>query len=208
MFVYENTLTWLPSGSTLLTMKGPKERIILGVDPGTQVTGYALIQVTEGKPRLLTLGVIHVAKLANDHPMKLKRIFERLLSIIQEYLPDEMAIEAPFQGKNVQSMLKLGRAQGVAIAAALYRDIPVTEYAPTKVKMAVTGRGRASKEQVAGMLAHLLPELKQHTELLPDATDALAVALCHHHQSGRPQAGKSYTGWGAYLKENPDKLKK
>ncbi|MCE3006769.1 MAG: crossover junction endodeoxyribonuclease RuvC [Bacteroidetes bacterium] len=179
------------------------DRIILGVDPGTQVTGYAFIQVGGRHPQLLSLGVIELKKLA-DHPMKLKRIFDRLLGMIEAFLPDEMAIEAPFQGKNVQSMLKLGRAQGVAIAAALQRDVPVVEYAPTKVKMAVTGRGAASKAQVAGMLAHLMPELKQQGPLLPDATDALAVALCHYLQSsgGLASPGR-YSGWEAFVKQNP-----
>src|SRR5690242_8534402 len=120
-------------------MAKPTDRILLGVDPGTQATGYALIQVGGKQPALITLGTIQASKLASDPPTKLKKIFERILSLVDEYHPDEMAIEAPFQGKNVQSMLKLGRAQGVAIAAALMRDVPVTEYSPRKVKMAVTG---------------------------------------------------------------------
>jgi crossover junction endodeoxyribonuclease RuvC len=190
----------------------PAERIIMGIDPGSRITGYALVQARGTAVQLLAVGVIHLEKLAADPLLRLHKLFDRVQSLVQEFLPDEMAIEAPFQGKNVQSMLKLGRAQGVAIAAALSRQVPVVEYAPTKVKMAITGKGSASKVQVAGMLHHLLPELKQHPEaLLADATDALGVALCHHFQGGRSagrSARKGKASWGQFMEQNPDRLRK
>ena len=153
---------------------------------------------------LINLGVLHLQKLTT-HADKLKRIFERCLALIDEYKPDELAVEAPFFGKNVQSMLKLGRAQGVAIAAALYRDIPIYEYAPKKIKMAITGKGTASKEQVAAMLQSLL-NIKELPKQL-DATDGLAAAVCHFFQKGVGNQEKSYSGWGSFLKNNPDRLK-
>ena len=176
------------------------ERIILGIDPGTTIMGYGVIKVVGKKPEMITMGVIHLNKLAN-HPLKLKRIFERTLSLIDQYLPDEMALEAPFYGKNVQSMLKLGRAQGVAMAAGLYRDIPTSEYAPKKIKQSITGNGNASKQQVAAMLKSVL-KIDELPKLL-DATDGLAAALCHSYQSGIGGQGKKYSGWDAFLKENP-----
>lgn len=179
-----------------------KEQIILGLDPGTNVMGYGVIKVSGQKLSLLQFGVIHLKKYGT-HELKLKKIFERVLSIIDDYHPDEVALEAPFFGKNVQSMLKLGRAQGVAMSAALYRDIPITEYAPKKVKMAVTGNGNASKEQVAAMLKQLL-KFDEIPKLL-DATDALGVAICHHFQGGAHKKGP--TSWKAFLTENPSKLK-
>jgi crossover junction endodeoxyribonuclease RuvC len=179
------------------------ERIILGLDPGTNVMGYGLIKVTGQKLSIVQFGVIHLKKYAS-HELKLKKIFERVLSIIDEYLPDEVALEAPFFGKNVQSMLKLGRAQGVAMSAALYRNIPITEYAPKKVKQAVTGNGNASKEQVAAMLQQLL-KFGDLPELL-DATDALGVAVCHHFQGGK--ALSSSKSWKAFVTENPARIKK
>ena len=150
------------------------------------------------------MGVLHLSKLGS-HELKLKRIFERTLQLVDEYKPDEFAIEAPFFGKNVQSMLKLGRAQGVAMSAALYRNVPISEYAPKKIKMAITGKGTSSKEQVAAMLKSLLniKEMPKHL----DATDGLAAAVCHHFQRNPSGGGKSYTGWGAFLKDNPEKLK-
>lgn len=153
---------------------------------------------------LINLGVLHLQKLTT-HADKLKRIFERSLALIDEYKPDELAVEAPFFGKNVQSMLKLGRAQGVAIAAALYRDIPIYEYAPKKIKMSITGKGTASKEQVAAMLQSLL-NIKELPKQL-DATDGLAAAVCHFFQKGVGNQEKSYSGWGSFLKNNPDRLK-
>jgi crossover junction endodeoxyribonuclease RuvC len=180
-----------------------KSKIILGLDPGTQVMGYGLIEQRGGKLLVLQMGVIRLEKYP-DHFVKLQKIYERIVQIITEYLPDEVAIEAPFYGQNVQSMLKLGRAQGVAIAAALSRDVPVMEYLPKKIKMAVTGNGNASKEQVAAMMQKLL----NFTETAPflDATDALAVAVCHHFQ-GKITSSKG-TSWKAFLSENPDKIKK
>lgn len=179
-----------------------KEKIILGLDPGTSVMGYGLIKVKKQQVSLLQFGVIHLKKYAN-HEIKLKKIFDRVLSLINDYHPDEVALEAPFFGKNIQSMLKLGRAQGVAMAAALSREIPITEYAPKKVKQSVTGNGNASKEQVAAMLQTLL-KIKELPKLM-DATDALGVALCHHYQGGKTQ--KTTKSWGAFLSENPGRLK-
>lgn len=165
--------------------------------------GYGLIHIKGNAMELISIGVIHLNKLAN-HPLKLQKIFERTLSLIDEYKPDELAVEAPFFGKNVQSMLKLGRAQGVAIAAALYRNIPISEYSPKKIKQSITGNGSASKEQVAAMLQQLLQfnDLPKHL----DATDGLAAAVCHHFQR-KPgnTTEKNYSGWKAFLEANPEK---
>lgn len=181
-------------------------KIIMGVDPGTQIMGYALIEVQGQRVKVLRYDVIDMKKLGSNHAIKLKKIFERMIELIDEYLPDELAIEAPFYGVNVQSMLKLGRAQGVAIAACLSRQIPYVEYAPTKVKQSVTGTGTATKEHVAHMLRQTLelPPIEQASKFL-DATDALAVALCHHYQKGNnaKAGGKS---WGKFLADNPAKL--
>ena len=184
-------------------MKSKTDRIILGIDPGTTIMGYGLIHVKGNKMEMITMGVLHLSKL-NSHADKLKRIFERTLALIDEYKADEMALEAPFFGKNVQSMLKLGRAQGVAMAAGLYRDIPIFEYAPKKIKMSITGQGTASKEQVAAMLKSLLKinEMPKHL----DASDGLAAAVCHYFQNGKISRGKSYSGWNSFLKDNPDRL--
>jgi len=179
-----------------------QEKIILGLDPGTSIMGYGVIKITGSKLELMQFGVIHLTKYAN-HAIKLKKIFDRVLSLIDDYHPDEVALEAPFFGKNVQSMLKLGRAQGVAMSAALHRDIPITEYAPKKVKQAVTGNGNASKEQVASMLKQLL-HFKDIPKLL-DATDALGVALCHHFQGGKVQM--SAKSWKAFISDNPGRIK-
>jgi crossover junction endodeoxyribonuclease RuvC len=182
-----------------------KEKIILGVDPGTNVMGYGLLKITNNKPSLLAMGVLLLNK-ADDHYLRLRRIFERIISLIDEFLPDELAIEAPFFGKNVQSMLKLGRAQGVAMAAALSRDIPIFEYAPLKIKMSITGNGRASKEQVADLLQRYLKIPNE--DMLPqmDATDGLAAALCHFFQSNRPQSEKTYTSWKEYINRNEKRI--
>ena len=137
-----------------------KDRIILGIDPGTTIMGYGVIEASGKEPVLITMGIVKLQKL-KDHYLKLRRIFEETLTIIDQYHPDELAIEAPFYGKNVQSMLKLGRAQGSAISAALYRELPIFEYAPRKIKMSITGRGSASKEQVAGLLKGILRLRKQ-----------------------------------------------
>ena len=181
-----------------------KEKIILGVDPGTTVMGYGIVLFKGNKMEMISMGVIHLSKYDN-HGKKLKVIFERILQLIEEYHPDEMALEAPFYGKNVQSMLKLGRAQGVAMAAGLYRDIPIMEYSPKKIKQSITGNGNASKEQVAAMLKSLL-NLKELPKFL-DATDGLAAAVCHHFQGGNENNGKSYTGWKAFVSQNPGRKK-
>jgi crossover junction endodeoxyribonuclease RuvC len=181
-----------------------KERIILGIDPGTTITGYGVIKISGTKPELVAIGAIELSKL-NDHYLKLKHIYDRTLGIIDEYHPDELAIEAPFYGKNVQSMLKLGRAQGAAIAAALSRSMPIFEYAPRKIKMSITGQGAATKEQVAAMLMHIL---KFHdTDMKLDATDGLAAALCHFYQSNNPVKGKAYSGWKDFMSKNPGRVK-
>ncbi|MBN9313972.1 MAG: crossover junction endodeoxyribonuclease RuvC [Chryseobacterium sp. 39-10] len=181
------------------------EKIILGIDPGTTVMGFGLISVKGNNIKLVSIHELILKKYPN-HETKLKYIFERTLSLIDEFHPDEVALEAPFFGKNVQSMLKLGRAQGVAMAASLYRNIPITEYSPKKIKMAITGNGNASKEQVAGMLQNLL-SLKEFPTKYLDASDGLAVAVCHHFNSGQVASQKSYSGWDAFLKQNPERLK-
>ena len=181
-------------------------RIILGIDPGTIIMGYGILVIEDRKPSLETMGVLQLDKYA-DHYLRIRRIHERVLSLIDEYLPDELAIEAPFFGKNVQSMLKLGRAQGAAIAAALSRDIPIFEYAPLKVKMAITGNGRASKEQVAGMLQHILHISDENMLPQLDATDGLAVAYCHYLQTNRPTIKKAYSGWKDFISKNPNKVR-
>ncbi len=184
-----------------------KEKIILGIDPGTAIMGYGVLRVVGVKPEMVAMGIIDLRKFAN-HYLKLRYIHERTLHIIKSYLPDEVAIEAPFFGKNVQSMLKLGRAQGVAMAVALGRDIPITEYAPLKIKMAITGNGQASKEQVAGMLQRMLHLNKDEMPAFMDATDALAAAYCHFLQMGRPAVEKNYHGWEDYVAKHPDKVKR
>jgi crossover junction endodeoxyribonuclease RuvC len=180
------------------------ETIILGIDPGTTVTGYGILSVSGKTPSVITLGIIDLRK-KEDHFKKIRTIFEQTLSLIDQYHPDEFAIEAPFYGKNVQSMLKLGRAQGAAIAAALYRDLPVFEYAPRMIKMSITGRGQASKEQVAAMLRTILSFRSEENVL--DATDALGAALCHHYQSFKPKAAKEYRNWNDFIRKNSDRIK-
>ncbi len=165
--------------------------------------GFGLIKIVNNNMELMQLDEL-ILKKYNDHYTKLKLIFERTLQIVDTYHPDEIAIEAPFFGKNVQSMLKLGRAQGVAMAAALSREIPITEYSPKKIKMAVTGNGNASKEQVAKMLQNIL-NLKEIPKNL-DATDGLAAAVCHFYNAGKITTGKSYTGWGAFVKQNEKRI--
>lgn len=182
-----------------------KERIILGIDPGTTIMGYGIISVVGNKMTLVTFGELRLAKYDN-HPLKLKKIFERTLALIDQYNPDEMSLEAPFFGKNVQSMLKLGRAQGVAMAAGLYREVSITEYLPKKIKQSITGNGNASKEQVAKMLQTLLKFKEIPKDL--DATDGLAAAVCHFFQGGATAEGKSYTGWKSFISDNPSKVKK
>ncbi len=186
----------------------PQERVILGIDPGTTILGYGLIR-TQGKSKLelIEMGALHLGKI-KDHALKLKRIYDRVSGLIEAHAPDEMAVEAPFFGQNVQSMLKLGRAQGVALAAALAREVPVAEYAPRRVKQAVTGSGAASKEQVAGMVQRTLhiPASDMPKDL--DATDGLAVALCHHFQLSTPTMQKGGSGWKAFISENPNRVRR
>jgi crossover junction endodeoxyribonuclease RuvC len=187
--------------------KHPNDRIILGIDPGTTIMGYGLLQVKENKPYLITMGVLELRKYENPY-QKLQKIFSRTLSLIDEYQPDELAIETPFFGKNVQSMLKLGRAQGVAISAALYRDMPVTEYAPLKIKMAITGNGNASKEQVAEMLRRYLKIPVENMLPQLDATDGLAAAVCHYFQTNALSNDKKFTGWKDFISKNEKRIKK
>lgn len=176
-----------------------KDKIIIGIDPGTQVTGYGIIESKGNSLKVITYGSIFLGKTDVSQPLKLKRIFERVLHLVETYLPDEMAIETQFYAKNIQSMLKLGRAQGVAMSAALFREIPIFEYAPTKIKQAVTGNGRAGKHQVQQMVEKILNikiDPKEH-----DASDALAIAICHFFQNKHAGAGKSYKTWKAKLKD-------
>lgn len=182
-----------------------EEKIILGIDPGTTIMGFGLIKIVNKKMEFLQMNELLLQKY-NDPYLKLKLIFERTIELIDTYHPDEIAIEAPFFGKNVQSMLKLGRAQGVAMAAGLSREIPITEYLPKKIKMAITGNGNASKEQVAKMLQGMLG-IKQMPKNL-DASDGLAAAVCHFYNMGKVEVGKSYTGWDAFVKQNENRVKK
>lgn len=181
------------------------DRIILGIDPGTTIMGFGVISVVNKKMHFIQLNELLLSKYKDPY-LKLKLVFERTIDLIDQFNPDEIAIEAPFFGKNVQSMLKLGRAQGVAMAAGLSRQIPITEYLPKKIKMAITGNGNASKEQVAKMLQQLLniPELPKNL----DSTDGLAAAVCHFYNSSNPSIGKSYTGWEAFVKQNETRVKK
>ncbi len=182
-----------------------KERIILGIDPGTAIMGYGIVLEKGNKIELLTMGIVRMDHL-EDHFLKLQRIFEKTIALIDEFKPDTLAIEAPFYGKNIQVMLKLGRAQGICMAAALSRNISVTEYAPRKIKQSITGKGTASKEQVAAMLQRLLNFKETPTFL--DATDGLAVAVCHSFQRiSTVGTGKSYSGWDAFAKDNKKRLK-
>jgi crossover junction endodeoxyribonuclease RuvC len=185
-----------------------KERIILGIDPGTAVMGYGLVKETGSKIELISLGVVKMGAI-DDHMLKLRRIFEKTVQLIDNYHPDCLAIEAPFYGKNIQVMLKLGRAQGIAMAAALSRNVEITEYSPRKIKQAITGNGNATKEQVAAMLQNLL-KFSETPEFL-DATDGLAVAVCHSFQKINTKAGKtgskkSYSGWETFVKDNTSRV--
>lgn len=181
------------------------DRVIMGIDPGTNVMGYGVIGIVGKKPEVVVMGVIQLSKVG-DHYKRLSRIYERVSGLVREYLPDEVAIEAPFFGKNVQSMLKLGRAQGVAMAAVISRDIPIAEYAPLKIKQSVTGSGAASKERVAEMMKRLLNIPAQEMPALLDATDALAAALTHFYETGKPQIAKGPKSWKDFLAQNPDRV--
>ena len=179
-----------------------REKIILGIDPGTTIMGYGLIKVLNNEMSFILLNELNLKKL-NDHYLKLNHIFNRTIEIIDNYNPDEIAIEAPFFGKNVQSMLKLGRAQGVAMAAGLSRQIPITEYSPKKIKMSITGNGNSSKEQVAKMLKNLLAfdELPKNL----DSTDGLAAAVCHHFNNNQVNKEIKFSSWKSYVQQNPKK---
>ena len=183
-----------------------KEKIILGIDPGTNLMGYGVIKVVGTKVSMVAMGVIDLRKYSDTY-LKLGKIFERVRGIIDSYLPDEHAIEAPFFGKNVQTTLKLGRAQGVAMAAAISREVPITEYAPTKIKMAITGNGSAGKEQVADMLRRMLDIDKEEMPHFLDATDALGAASCHYLQMGHPEIGKGCGSWKEFVAKNPGRVK-
>ncbi len=180
------------------------EKVILGIDPGTNIMGYGLVITGVNRLELISLGVVNLSKV-EGHALKLKSIFEKTISLIEQYHPDELAIEAPFFGKNIQSMLKLGRAQGVAMAAALSRSIPIFEYSPKKIKQSITGNGNSSKEQVAAMLQTLL-NFKETSDYL-DATDGLAAAVCHHFQNGKTEnTGKNFSGWASFVAANPKRV--
>ena len=180
------------------------EKIILGIDPGTTIMGFGLIKVKDKKMSLILMNELNLTKY-KDHYLKLKLIFERTISLIESYNPDEIAIEAPFFGKNIQSMLKLGRAQGVAMAAGLVREIPIQEYSPKKIKISITGNGNASKEQVAKMLQNLLKIEKLPKNL--DSTDGLAAAVCHFYNSQNTFGEKKYSGWTSFVKNNQKKIR-
>lgn len=182
------------------------DRIIIGIDPGTNVMGYGLLGVISKKPVMIAMGAIELNKF-DSHYLRLRRIYERVAMLVDQYLPDEMAIEAPFFGKNVQSMLKLGRAQGVAMAAALAHDVPITEYEPRKIKMAITGNGAASKEQVCEMLRRILSLSPEATAMKLDATDALAAALCHFYESTKPLTSTKCGSWKEFIAKNPQRIK-
>ena len=187
-------------------MTSTNEKIILGIDPGTTIMGFGLIKIVKNKMTLIQMNELVLNKL-DDHYLRLKHIFERTIDLIEKYNPDEISIEAPFFGKNVQSMLKLGRAQGVAMAAGLSKEIPITEYSPKKIKMSITGNGNASKEQVAKMLQSLL-NIKELPKNL-DSTDGLAAAVCHFYNSNKSKSfSKNYSDWTAFVKNNNERIKK
>lgn len=185
------------------------EKIILGIDPGTNVMGYSVLEVRDKAPHLVVMGVLQLSKF-ESHYLRLKRIFERVLGLIDQYHPDELAIESPFLGINVQSLVKLCRAQGVAMAAATARELPVFEYAPMKIKMAITGNGAAAKEQVAAMVRRILHIEEDDFNAKLDASDALAAALCHYYETSRPVAtgGAGCKSWRDFLQKHPDKVHK
>jgi len=182
------------------------DRIVLGVDPGTNVMGYGVVRIEGRKIEYVAMGIVDMRKI-DDPYLKLKTIHNKTIEIIEEFLPDEFAIEAQFFGKNVQSMLKLGRAQGVAIAAAIHHDVPIHEYAPLKIKMAITGQGQASKEQVASMLQRMLHISDTDMPKFMDATDALGAAYCHFLQMGRPETNaKHYSSWKDFAVKNQGRV--
>jgi crossover junction endodeoxyribonuclease RuvC len=178
--------------------------VILGIDPGTTIMGYGVISINRNQPALLLLGSLDQRKI-KDHYEKIAKIFDRTLQLIEEFKPAALAIEAPFYGNNVQSMLKLGRAQGAAISAALFKSVPIFEYAPRKIKQSITGHGDASKEQIANFLQYILKvELKPETL---DATDGLAAAMCHFYQLNNPVKKGTSGNWEDFIRKNPDRVK-
>lgn len=176
----------------------------MGIDPGTNLMGYGLIRIVNQKPEVLVSGVLDLKKITDPY-IKLQKIFQRTLQVIDEYKPDELAIESQFFGKNIQSMLKLGRPQGVAISAALQRNIPIFEYAPRKIKLAISGTGTASKEQLSTILQRYfnMKEFPQN----PDETDAIAIALCHFFQGNILVSKSKTSSWSEFVKQNPDRVK-
>ena len=189
------------------TPQAPLDKVILGIDPGTNVLGYGVLHIQGKRVEVKAMGVIDLRR-CKDVYLKLGRIYEQVTKLLQEFLPDELSIEAPFFGKNVQSMLKLGRAQGVAIAAAIHHSVPIHEYAPMKIKMAITGNGSASKEQVAGMLQRMLHLDEKEMPKFMDATDALAAAYCHFMQMGQPVTDTHYSGWKDFVNRNKTRITK
>lgn len=177
---------------------------ILGIDPGTNITGYGLVEIRNNKPVIVDMGKIS-PKRGMVHYERIKVLHEEALKLIEKYRPDVMAIEAPFYGKDIQAMLKLGRAQGVIMVAALINGVPIYEYAPLLVKQSITGMGRASKEQVAYFLQKVynLAQLPETT----DVTDAIAVAICHFVQQSKPQKKSEFKGWGDFVRKNPGRVK-
>jgi crossover junction endodeoxyribonuclease RuvC len=194
-------------------MIGEFEQVVIGIDPGTNILGYGVIGIRSKHISLLDMGVLRLGKL-DDHALKLREIFKFTECLISKWKPDSLSVEAPFFGKNVQSMLKLGRAQGVALAAALSKDIPVSEYAPRTIKQSITGKGAASKEQVAAMLQHILGIKDEDMPRFFDATDGLAAAVCHYLQSGKTiktmavSKGAKKGGWSNFVEANPERIQK
>ena len=190
------------------------DKIILGIDPGTQISGWGVVAVRGGVCSYISMGVIDLRK-EKDLFIRIGILFKKVVELIDKYTPDELAMEAPFYGKNVQSMLKLGRAQGALISAAHSKDIPIFEYAPRKIKLSITGRGAASKEQVATIISKIL-SIEEAPSVFFDATDGLAAALCHYLNSNIAFSTKGKTpknsghsgGWGKFIKDNPDRIKK
>ena len=189
------------------TAIGIKDRVILGIDPGTNFMGYGAIQIIDKKVTFLGMGVLDIHKMTDPY-LKLKSIYNKTTELIEQFLPDEFAIEAQFFGKNVQSMLKLGRGQGVAIAAALQRDLPIAEYAPLKIKQAITGNGAASKEQVSAMLQNILKISKEDLAKKLDATDALGVAMCHYYETSHPLQTAKFSSWKDFAAKNEGRIRK
>ena len=203
----------------LTSGKTPIDKVILGIDPGTNVMGYGVLQITEGKPHLLVMGVLELKKF-ESHYLRLRRIYERVQGLIDQYHPDDLAIESPFVGINPASLLKLCRSQGVAMAAAVERDVPIFEYAPTKIKISITGNGGSAKEQVKAMLQNILKIADDDMNNRLDASDALAVALCHYYETCRVipstksggrstwTSGSAKTSWADFARKNQDRIRK